>query len=63
MRWFNNDSIWFLIKDIISQIYNIQNEDDSRIYIFVFDQYNDKVDKSQTLIDIYEEFINNKKKK
>lgn len=54
----NEESIWNLISKIIEFILDIPK--DKRKYIFIFDQYNDKIDKNDKLNKIYEEFSRNK---
>lgn len=50
----NIDSFWDLISEIINFIHQIP--DDQRLYIFLFDQYNDKIDGNEKLIDIFQKY-------
>ena len=52
----NEDSIWTIVTNIIKYIISI---DDNKSYIFIFDQYNNKIDKNDKIITIYQEFVEN----
>lgn len=52
----DEDSIWDLISELIKFIISISNK---KICIFIFDQYNNKIDKNDRIIKIFEEFIAN----
>ena len=51
------DSVWYLINEIINFILRISNK---KKYIFIFDQYNSKKDPNNWIIKIFNEFIINK---
>ena len=57
----NKDSIWDLISKIIELIF--ETKDNDKFYIFIFDQYNDKIDNNKNLNQIYEKYIRNSNKK
>ena len=57
----NEESIWDLISKIIEFIIELEN--DQKKYIFIFDQYNDKIDKNSRLTKIFDEYSQNKGKK
>ena len=56
----NEDSLWVLVSELIDFIFGINDE---KIYIFVLDQYNNKIDKNCKLNDIKNEYIQNLNKK
>ena len=52
----NEKSIWILIVNIIKFILTLERE---KKYIFIFDQYNNKMDIDDKIISIYQEFVEN----
>ena len=56
----NEESIWDLISKIIEVVNKIP--DDKRKYIFVFDEYKDKIDKNDKLTQIFEKYSKKKSK-
>ena len=54
------DSLWDLISKLIKFILDIPYK---KKYIFIFDQYNNKIDKNGKIIKIHDEFISNQNKK
>ena len=57
----NSDSIWELISKIIDLIFETPNN--QRLYIFIFDQYNDKIDNNKKLNLLSEKYIKNNPKR
>jgi len=57
----NDESFWDLISKIIEVVNKIP--DDKRKYIFVFDEYKDKIDKNDNLTQIFEKYSKKKSKK
>lgn len=56
----NEESLWDLISKIIEFVNKIP--DDKRKYIFVFDEYKDKIDKNDKLTQIFEKYSKKKSK-